>query len=129
MSAATEGKKRLARGFTVTDAMIADFKASLVADHVKIDEDAFAKDIDFVKAMIHYDIDVALFGVSEAPEEPDRQGSAGPVRARPVRRSREAHRAHPQPHRQQGRPLTHGALSLLLVRQIVLAPRYGALLD
>ena len=66
MSAATEGKKRLARGFAVTDAMIADFKASLVADHVKIDEDAFAKDIDFVKAMIHYDIDVALFGVGEA---------------------------------------------------------------
>jgi carboxyl-terminal processing protease len=65
MSAATEGKKRLARGFTVTDAMIADFKASLAADHVKIDEDAFAKDIDFVKAMIHYDIDVALFGISE----------------------------------------------------------------
>ena len=29
MSAATEGKKRLARGFTVTDAMVADFKASL----------------------------------------------------------------------------------------------------
>jgi carboxyl-terminal processing protease len=65
MSAATEGKKRLARGFTVSDAMIADFKASLVADHVKIDEDAFAKDIDFVKAMIHFEIDVALFGISE----------------------------------------------------------------
>jgi carboxyl-terminal processing protease len=65
MSAAAEGKKRLARGFTVTDAMLADFKASLVADHVKIDEDAFAKDTDFVKAMIHFEIDVALFGISE----------------------------------------------------------------
>jgi carboxyl-terminal processing protease len=66
MSAATEGKKRLARGFAVTDAMIADFKAFLQAEKVKIDEAAFAKDLDFIKAMIHYDIDVALFGVSEA---------------------------------------------------------------
>jgi carboxyl-terminal processing protease len=66
MSAATEGKKRLARGFTVSDAMIAEFKSSLVADKVKVDEEAFAKDLDFVKAMIHYDIDVALFGVGEA---------------------------------------------------------------
>ena len=32
---------------------------------VKVDEEAFAKDLDFIKAMIHYDIDVALFGVDE----------------------------------------------------------------
>ena len=53
MSAATEGKKRLARGFAVTDAMIADFKAFLQAEKVKVDEEAFAKDLDFIKAMIH----------------------------------------------------------------------------
>jgi carboxyl-terminal processing protease len=66
MSAATEGKKRLARGFAVTDAMVADFKTSLQTEKIKIDEDAFAKDAGFIKAMIHYDIDVALFGVGEA---------------------------------------------------------------
>ena len=31
-----------------------------------MDEEAFAKDADFIRAMIHYDIDLALFGVSEA---------------------------------------------------------------
>ena len=66
LSAASEGKKRLARGFAVTDGMIAEFKASLQAEKVKVDEEAFAKDLDFIKAMIHYDIDVALFGVSDA---------------------------------------------------------------
>jgi carboxyl-terminal processing protease len=65
MSAATEGKKRLARGFTVNDAMIAEFKAFLVDEKVKVDEEAFAKDLDFIKAMIHYDIDDALFGITE----------------------------------------------------------------
>jgi carboxyl-terminal processing protease len=67
MSAATEGKKRLARGFAVTDATIAEFKTFLQTEQkMKLDEEAFVKDLDFIKAMIHYDIDVALFGVAEA---------------------------------------------------------------
>ena len=66
MSAATEGKKRLARGFVVNDAMLADFKAFLQSEKIKIDEDAFTKDLEFIKAIIHYDIDLALFGISEA---------------------------------------------------------------
>jgi carboxyl-terminal processing protease len=66
MSAATEGKKRVARGFPITDAMIADFKKSLQDEKIKIDEDAFAKDLEFIKGQIHYEIDVALFGVAEA---------------------------------------------------------------
>jgi len=66
MSAASEGKKHVARGFAVNDAMINDFKASVQAEKVKIDEEAWAKDLEFIKAMIHYDVDVALFGVSEA---------------------------------------------------------------
>ena len=66
MSVASAGKKRLARGYVVDDALIAAFKASLQAEKVKVDEQAFAKDLEFIKAMIHYDIDVALFGVSEA---------------------------------------------------------------
>ena len=65
MSAATENKKRIARGFTVNDAMIAEFKAFLQEQKIKVDEEAFAKDLDFIKAMIHYDIDDALFGVNE----------------------------------------------------------------
>jgi len=66
MGAATEGKKRLSRGFVVTDAMVTDFKSYLQSEKIKVDEQAFAKDADFIKTMIHYEIDVALFGVGEA---------------------------------------------------------------
>ena len=66
MSAATEGRKRLSRGFAVTDAMVAEFKTFLQKDQkMKVDEEAFAKDLDFIKAMIHYEIDDALFGITE----------------------------------------------------------------
>ena len=66
MSAATEGRKRLARGFAVTDAMIGEFKTFLQTEQkMKVDEEAFAKDLEFIRAMIHYDIDDALFGVNE----------------------------------------------------------------
>jgi carboxyl-terminal processing protease len=67
MSAATEGRKRPGRGFAVTDEMIAEFKAFLVSEQkLKIDEEAFTKDFEFVRAMIHYNIAEALFGVGEA---------------------------------------------------------------
>jgi carboxyl-terminal processing protease len=66
MSAANKNQKRIAKGFTVTDAMMADFKALLKQDKLTIDEDSFAKDDVFLRAMIHYDIDLALFGVEEA---------------------------------------------------------------
>ena len=66
MSAAIGVRTKLARGFTVTDAMVADFKRSLEKDKIKVDEAAFQKDLEFIKAMIHFEIDVALFGVSEA---------------------------------------------------------------
>ena len=65
MSAATENKKRLARGFTVNEAMLAEFKAFLRDEKIKVDDEAFTKDLDFIKAMVHYDIDDALFGVTE----------------------------------------------------------------
>jgi carboxyl-terminal processing protease len=66
MSAATEGRKRLPRGFSVSDDMIADFKTFLTSElKMKVDDAAFAKDLDFIKAMIHYDIDDALFGINE----------------------------------------------------------------
>jgi carboxyl-terminal processing protease len=66
MSAANKSRKRLARGFTVTDAMLNDFKDSLKAQKITIDADAFAKDDTFIRAMIRYDIDLAIFGVEEA---------------------------------------------------------------
>jgi carboxyl-terminal processing protease len=65
MSTASEGRKRLARGFVVTDAMVDDFRAFLQREKIKVDEASFAKDVEFIKAMIHFEIDVALFGVAE----------------------------------------------------------------
>jgi carboxyl-terminal processing protease len=63
-----EGKNRrfVERGFVVTDAMVEEFKAFLGEEKIRVDADAFAKDIAFIRAMIKYDIDLALFGVEEA---------------------------------------------------------------
>ena len=66
MSAANKSKKPIARGFVVTDAMLNDFKARLVARKVKVDEESFVKDEAFIRAMIHFEIDSALFGMDEA---------------------------------------------------------------
>ena len=46
--------------------MLDAFKQQLVADHVKIDEAGFNENVDFIKAMIRFEADVALFGVGEA---------------------------------------------------------------
>jgi len=66
LSDANKNKKPISRGFTVTDAMVNDFKASVAARKLKIDEESFAKDDTFIRAMIHYEIDSALFGMEEA---------------------------------------------------------------
>ena len=66
LSAANKNQKRIARGFTVTDAMLSEYKASVKMAKITIDEASFTKDDAFIRAMIHYDIDLALFGVEEA---------------------------------------------------------------
>ena len=66
LAAANKNRKRIAKGFVVNDAMLADFRKLLETQKVKIDEEAFQKDVEFIRALIHYDIDVALFGVEEA---------------------------------------------------------------
>jgi carboxyl-terminal processing protease len=66
LSDANKNKKPIARGFTVDDKMLADFKSTLASRKVKVDEDSFAKDDTFIRAMIHFEIDSALFGMEEA---------------------------------------------------------------
>ncbi|MDP9323473.1 MAG: S41 family peptidase [Acidobacteriota bacterium] len=66
LSDANKNKKPISRGFTVTDAMVNDFKALVVSRKLKIDEESFKKDEPFIRAMIHYEIDSALFGMEEA---------------------------------------------------------------
>ena len=65
-SDANKNKKRIAKGFTITDAMLEDFRAMLTTQKVTIDEESLKIDLAFIKAMIHYEIDLALFGVEEA---------------------------------------------------------------
>ena len=66
ISQQSTGRKTVKPNFAVDDAMIADFKEQVKADRLKFDDDGFAKDIDFVKAMIRFEIDNAVFGIAEA---------------------------------------------------------------
>src|SRR5688500_15754220 len=54
------------KGFAVDDAMVADFKQFVASRNVKIDEDAWTKDIGFIRAMIRYAIDESVFDIATA---------------------------------------------------------------
>ncbi len=60
------GRRVVKPEFVVDDAMVADFREQLKADRIRIDEDAFKTDLVFIKAMIRFEIDRALFGVADA---------------------------------------------------------------
>jgi carboxyl-terminal processing protease len=64
--AGAQGKNRkvVRPGFVVDDAMMQDFKDFVVARKLTIDEAAWAKDREFIRAMIRYEIDVALFSAA-----------------------------------------------------------------
>ena len=57
---------KVSRGFDITPAILDEFKAYATSQRIKIDDAAFAKDLTYIKAMIHYEADVDLFGVEEA---------------------------------------------------------------
>jgi carboxyl-terminal processing protease len=61
-----QGRKAVKPNFVVDDAMVQDFREQLKTDHVRMDEDGFKKDLDFIKAMIRFDIDNAVFGIADA---------------------------------------------------------------
>jgi carboxyl-terminal processing protease len=63
------GKDRrlVARNFVVDDAMVADFKTFLTGEaRVVMDEEGWTKDQAFIRAMIRYEIDAALFSMEDA---------------------------------------------------------------
>jgi carboxyl-terminal processing protease len=62
----SSGRRTVKPDFVVDDAMVADFKEQLKADHVRIDEDGFKKEFEFIRAMIRFEIDNALFGIADA---------------------------------------------------------------
>ena len=66
ISQQSTGRRSVKPNFVVDDAMLADFREQLKTDRVKIDEDAFTKDLDFIKAMIRFEIDNGVFGIAEA---------------------------------------------------------------
>jgi len=66
ISAASHDRKSVARDFVVDEAMVEDFRQYLQAEHIKIDEAAFAQDLVFIKSMIRYEIDLNLWTVSDA---------------------------------------------------------------
>jgi carboxyl-terminal processing protease len=60
---ATSKPRELTPDFVVDDAMLNEFKEHVRMSRLRIDEDSWQKDLDFIKAMLRYEIDVDLFGV------------------------------------------------------------------
>jgi carboxyl-terminal processing protease len=58
--------RELSADFEVTDAMVQEFRQLVEKSRIKIDEASWQKDQDFIKAMIHKEIDVDLFGEGAA---------------------------------------------------------------
>jgi carboxyl-terminal processing protease len=63
---ASTNRKLVKRNFVVDEAMVADFREQMKSDKLKIDEAAFAKDAEFIKAMMRFEIDNAVFGIADA---------------------------------------------------------------
>ena len=60
------GRQMAKKDFEVDDRMVGDFKEFVKNERYKIDEAAWTKDVEFIRGMIRFEIDSALFGVSEA---------------------------------------------------------------
>jgi carboxyl-terminal processing protease len=61
-----KARRMVKRGFVVDDAMVNEFREFIKGERVKMDETAFTQDVEFIRAMIRYEIDMALFGMEEA---------------------------------------------------------------
>ncbi len=56
------------KDFAVDDAMVADFKKFAAAKTLKIEEDAWTKDLEFIRAMLRYAIDESVFDIATAKQ-------------------------------------------------------------
>jgi carboxyl-terminal processing protease len=59
-------RRFVAKDFVVTGAMVDDFRQFLRSQGFKIDETGFSQDLEFIRAMIRYEIDLSLWGVEQA---------------------------------------------------------------
>ena len=66
ITAQSRGRRAVAPGFVIDAALLEEFKEHVRGRGLIIDDEAFAEDADFIRAMVHYEIDVALFSVEEA---------------------------------------------------------------
>ena len=62
----SRGRRLVARGFAIDDALLEEFKEHVRGRGLTVDDAAFAADLDFIRAMMRYAIDEALFSVEEA---------------------------------------------------------------
>jgi carboxyl-terminal processing protease len=58
--------KYVGRGFQVDDAMVAAFRAFVVSRNTVVDEDAWNRDLPFIRAMLRFEIDQAVFDIATA---------------------------------------------------------------
>ena len=66
ITAESHGRRVVAPAFVIDDVLVSEFKDHLRNRGLTVDEEAFAEDSEFIRAMIHFEIDVALFSVEEA---------------------------------------------------------------
>lgn len=64
--AASEAKHKVARGFQVTPEILKEFAEYVGKQRAKVDTAALTTDAAFISAMIHFEVDLDLFGVEEA---------------------------------------------------------------
>lgn len=61
-----DGRESVEPGFQVTQRLLDEFKEHVRDNGMTVDEEAFASDSNFIKAMIHFQVDIDLFGEAEA---------------------------------------------------------------
>ena len=59
-------RRGVAKEFAVDDAMLADFKRFVESKRVKMDDAAWSQDTAFIRAMVRFEIDSAVFGMGVA---------------------------------------------------------------
>ena len=60
------GFKYVKKGFEVDAAMVQDFKAFVISKNTKMEDDSWTKDLEFIKTMIRFEIDSAVFDIATA---------------------------------------------------------------
>ena len=60
------GREVVEPGFVIDDRLLEAFKAHVRSRRLTIDAEAFVADLDFIRAMIHFEVDTDLFGEAEA---------------------------------------------------------------